>query len=64
MFYRGVHPVVGLEGISLAKRPEMAVKNAKAMGFIQSDDHVVVVTIEDFYEGLERTATMKIATVP
>jgi pyruvate kinase len=64
MFYRGVHPVVGLEGVSLAKRPEMAVKNAKAMGFVQPGEDVVVVTIEDFYEGLERTATMKIATVP
>jgi pyruvate kinase len=64
MFYRGVHPVVGLEGVSLAKRPEIAVKNAKAMGFIQSGEDVVVVTMEDYYEGLERTATMKIATVP
>lgn len=64
MFYRGVHPVVGLEGISLAKRPEIAVKNAKDMGFVQPGDDVVVVTIEDFYEGLERTATMKIAKVP
>jgi len=64
MLYRGVHPVVGLEGISLAKRPEVAVKNAKAMGFVQSGEDVVVVTMEDYYEGLERTATMKIATVP
>jgi hypothetical protein len=34
------------------------------MGFIQSGEDVVVVTMEDYYEGLERTATMKIATVP
>lgn len=64
MLYRGVHPIVGLEGVSLSKRPETAVRNAKAMGFIKSGDHVVVVTNEDFYEGLERTATMKIAKVP
>jgi pyruvate kinase len=64
MLHRGVHPIVGLEGVSLSKRPEMAVQNAKSMGFVQSGDHVVIVTNEDFYEGLERTATMKIAVVP
>jgi pyruvate kinase len=64
MLHRGVHPIVGLEGVSLSKRPEMAVRNAKSMGFVKSGDHVVVVTNEDFYEGLERTATMKIAKVP
>lgn len=64
MLHRGIHPIVGLEEVSLAKRPNIAVRNAKAMGFVQAGDNVVVVTVEDFFEGLERTATMKIAKVP
>lgn len=64
MLYRGVHPVLGLNGISWSKRPEMAVRQAKEMGFVESGDDVICVTMEDFSEGVEKTATMKIATVP
>ena len=61
--YRGVHPIVGLKGISEAKRPEHAVEEAKRMGYLSPGDQVVIVTMEDG-AGLGRTATMKIATVP
>ena len=64
MLHRGVHPIVGLAGVTLSKRPEVAVADAKAMGFVQSGDTVVVVTMEEFIEGLEHAATMKIARVP
>lgn len=63
MIYRGVHPVVGrLSGITFHKRPAVAIKYAKDMGFVQSGDDVVVVGIED--DDDEKFATMKIAAVP
>ena len=48
IIHRGIHPVVGkLSGISFHKRPAVAIKYAKDMGFVQSGDNVVVVGIED-----------------
>ncbi len=62
IIHRGIHPVVGtLGGITFHKRPAVAIKNAKDMGFIQSGDDVVVVGIEDDEE--EEFATMKVAKV-
>jgi pyruvate kinase len=61
--YRGVHPVVGLAGVSQHKRPEHAVEDAKKMGYVKSGDEVVIVSMDD-NEYLGETATMEIATVP
>lgn len=63
IIHRGVHPVVGmLSGITFHKRPAVAIKYAKDMGFIESGDDVIVVGIEDDDE--EEFATMKVASVP
>ena len=62
MMHRGIHPIVGLQGISAAKRPEHAVDEAKQMGYITSGDEVVIVSMDD--DNLGHTATMKIAVVP
>lgn len=63
IIHRGIHPVVGtLGGLSFHKRPAVAIKYAKDMGFVQANDDVVVVGIEDDEE--EEFATMKIASVP
>jgi pyruvate kinase len=61
--YRGVHPVVGLGGVSWAKRPEYAVQTAKEMQFVKSGDEVVVVSVQDS-DTMGRTATMTIVEVP
>lgn len=61
---RGIHPVVGkLRGLSMDKRPAMAIKYAKDMGFVKSSDEVVVVAIEKD-EDVKEFATMKITAVP
>jgi pyruvate kinase len=63
IIHRGIHPVVGtLSGITFHKRPAVAIKYAKDMGFVQSGDDVIVVGIEDADH--EQFATMKIAKVP
>ena len=63
IIHRGIHPVVGkLSGISFHKRPAVAIKYAKDMGFVQSGDDVIVVGIEDDED--EEFATMKVAAVP
>ena len=47
MITRGIHPIVGkLAGISLQKRPGVAINCAREMGFIESGDNVVIVGIE------------------
>lgn len=61
--YRGIHPVVGLSGVSQHKRPEHAVEDAKKMGYVTSGDQVVVVSMDE-NDHIGKTATMKIATVP
>lgn len=63
MLNRGVHPIIGLEGVSTAKRPMRAIQHATNMGFIQPGDNVVVVTMESD-EDIGNLATMKVATVP
>jgi pyruvate kinase len=60
---RGIHPVVGaLSGVSFHKRPAIAIKHAKDMGFLKSGDDVVIVGIED--DEKEEFGTMKVASVP
>lgn len=61
--YRGVHPVVGLSGVSQEERAAHAVEDAKKMGFVEVGDEVVIVSMDDDNR-LGKTATMKIATVP
>ncbi len=62
MLHRGIHPITGLSGVSPAKRPEAAVKDAKNLNFVNEGDQVIIVAMED--NGLGRHGTMKIATVP
>lgn len=63
IIHRGIHPVVGLlSGITFHKRPAVAIKYAKDMGFVESGDDVIVVGIED--DDDEEFATMKVASVP
>mmetsp|Transcript_4235 Transcript_4235/g.8100 ORF Transcript_4235/g.8100 Transcript_4235/m.8100 type:complete len:581 (+) Transcript_4235:140-1882(+) len=60
---RGIHPVVGaLSGVSFHKRPAIAIKRAKEMGFVNSCDDVVIVGIED--DEKEEFGTMKVTSVP
>ena len=63
MIYRGVHPVVGLKGVPWAKRADYAVHDATAMGFLNHDDDIVVVTVEDSQD-VGPTPTMKLVKVP
>lgn len=61
IIHRGIHPVVGtLSGITFHKRPAVAIKKAKEMGFVKPGDDVVIVGIEDEDE---RYATMKVVSV-
>jgi pyruvate kinase len=59
---RGIHPVVGaLSGVTFHKRPALAIKHAKEMGFVKVGDDVVVVGMED--EEGEEFGTMKVTAV-
>ena len=59
---RGIHPVVGaLSGVSFHKRPALAIKHAKEMGFVQPGDDVVIVGMED--DNDEEFGTMKVTSV-
>lgn len=60
---RGIHPVVGLQGVSMIKRPAAAIEDAKAMGFVESGDEVIVVTAEAD-DDLGEFTSMKATTVP
>mmetsp|Transcript_13804 Transcript_13804/g.16760 ORF Transcript_13804/g.16760 Transcript_13804/m.16760 type:complete len:564 (-) Transcript_13804:2424-4115(-) len=63
IIHRGIHPIVGmLGGISFHKRPTAAINYAKAMGFVESGDDVVIVGIEE--DEVEQFATMKVTSVP
>lgn len=63
IIHRGIHPVVGtLSGITFHKRPAVAIKYAKEMGFVQPGDDVVIVGLEDDED--EEFATMKVTKVP
>lgn len=64
IIHRGVHPVVGLQGMSIHKRPAVAIRDAKAMGFVKEGDNVVVVSVDGTDQGMGLCAVMKIATVP
>jgi len=62
IIHRGIHPVVGaLSGLTFHKRPALAMKHAKEMGFISPGDNVVIVGMED--EEDEEFGTMKVTTV-
>jgi pyruvate kinase len=61
--HRGIHPIVGLAGVSQAKRAAHAVDEAKHSGIVQSGDEVVIVSMED-EDVIGHNATMKIVTVP
>jgi len=60
---RGIHPIVGLSETLPEDRPATAIQQAKNMGFVQTGDEVVVVTME-VNEDLGNFATMKIASIP
>ena len=62
MIHRGVHPIVGLSGVSPHKRPAAAIQDAKLMGFIKEGDDVVMVTGET-NESMDFAVSMRIATV-
>ena len=59
--YRGIYPVVGLQGISEAQRTHVAMKEAKNLGFIRQGDSVVMVYVDRQFG---RSANFKIALVP
>mmetsp|Transcript_7492 Transcript_7492/g.10752 ORF Transcript_7492/g.10752 Transcript_7492/m.10752 type:complete len:244 (-) Transcript_7492:31-762(-) len=62
IIHRGIHPVVGaLSGLTFHKRPALAMKHAKEMGFVSPGDNVVIVGMED--EDEEEFGTMKVTTV-
>ena len=63
MLNRGVHPVIGLNGVSMPKRPIRAIRHAVEMGFVKEGDDVVVATMEAD-EDMGTIATLKVATVP
>ena len=54
--HRGVHPIVG--------SAENAMEEAKSMGYLEAGDEVVIVSVEDGEKSGEKSAVMKIATVP
>ena len=54
--YRGIYPVVGLDNVV------SAVEQTRAMGFLNSGEEVVVVSMDD--TPLGRTASLHIAVVP
>jgi pyruvate kinase len=62
ILHRGVHPLVALEGLSDSAKPAAAIKDAKAMGFVETGDDIVVVMGED-NEQTDNGVTVRIATV-
>jgi pyruvate kinase len=63
--YRGIHPVVAdlAAHETPAKRAEHAVEDAKRMGYVETGDEVVIVSMDDdAYLG--KSANMMIVTVP
>jgi pyruvate kinase len=62
---RGIHPDVSAElsGASPAKRAEHAVEDAKRMGYVETGDEVVIVSMDDD-DYLGKMANMMIVTVP
>lgn len=62
IIHRGIHPVVGaLSGLTFHKRPALAMKYAKDMGFISPGENVVIVGMEDDED--EEFGTMKVTSV-
>lgn len=64
MLWRGVHPVIGVQGLSVHKIPFMAIQDAKTMGYVKPGDDVVVLSVNGAEEGFGLCSVMKIATVP
>jgi len=62
--YRGIHPIMGLEGMSETKIPYAAMRDARAMGLVDEGDKVVIVSLQSGDFGMESNPTLKIATVP
>jgi len=62
ILHRGVHPIVSASGISATKKPAAAIQDAKAMGFIESGDDVIIVTGEENAQ-MDHAVTVRIATV-
>jgi len=64
ILFRGIHPVVGkLTGITTHKRPTLALRYAKDMGFVEDGDDVVIVGMES-EENTEDFGMMKVTKVP
>jgi pyruvate kinase len=61
ILWRGIYPVVGLSGVSEAKRTLVAMKEAQNMGFISAGDSVVIVHVDREFG---RSANFKITNVP
>ena len=61
MLHRGIYPIVGLNGVSEAKRTQAAVAEAKHLGYLESGDSVVVVSVDKEHG---RSANFKILCVP
>lgn len=62
--YRGLHPVIGLQGTSEHNLTGAAIKDAKAMGLVEEGDKVVIISLDFEDTDLGTSAVMKIATVP
>mmetsp|Transcript_57188 Transcript_57188/g.66864 ORF Transcript_57188/g.66864 Transcript_57188/m.66864 type:complete len:614 (-) Transcript_57188:121-1962(-) len=60
--FRGVHPVIGVAGISPHKRPLAAIRDAKALGFIAPGNDIIILTGEANEESND-CVTMRVATV-
>jgi pyruvate kinase len=58
---RAIYPVVGLNGVSEAKRTQVAMTEAVNLGYIKPGDSIVIVNVDKEYG---RSANFKIVTVP
>ena len=55
--FRGVHPVIGVAGISPHKRPLAAIRDANALGFIVPGNDIVIILTGEANEESNDCAT-------
>lgn len=62
--HRGIHPLLGLAGMSDHKLSFAAIRDSKLMGLVEEGDNVIVLSLDSSDMGMGTTAVMKIGTVP
>ena len=61
--HRGVHSIVGLEGLEIHERPAAAVRDAYDIGAVRTGDNIVLVMADKVTKGCDCLISMRSATV-